>query len=528
MANSKKKLPIGIQSFSQMIEGDFIYVDKTRYIFDIIESGNYYFLSRPRRFGKSLLLSTMKEIFSANRKLFEGLQISTTNYKWQKHPIIFFSFTINVESAENLKKDLEWRLIDLGRQNGIDISDAPSLQTKLIALIQGLAVTHKVVILIDEYDYPLINNIHQLVLADDCRKVLHDFFIVLKELSEYIRFIFITGVTKFSKTSIFSGLNNLNDLSLSPRSATLLGYKHSELLHNFGDYIEEIALKNKTTSTSILETMRSWYNGYQFVEADTPEQAKELKVYNPFSVLLYLYNGKRSNYWADTGTPSFLTHLIRMQEYPISEIDCSEVNNEETKSYDLETIKLVPLLWQTGYLTIDSYDPRTQNYTLTYPNQEVKSSFFNYFLSQLVDTPIALLKNYITEFHKAINADDLHHFFRTFETFFAGIPYTMQLPLEKYYQSIFYVILSLIGAKIVGEDTTNDGRIDAVLESSATIYIFEFKLNESAKTALNQIEEKKYFQKYQQSGKKIVLVGVSFSTSTRNIVEWLKKDLITK
>ncbi len=522
----QKKLPIGIQSFSRMIEGDFLYIDKTKYILDLIESGDCYFLSRPRRFGKSLLLSTLHEIFSGNRELFKSLYIDQTDYDWVEHPVIHVSFSsMNSTSAENLRKDLEWNLLELAKKHGIDVSNAPSLQTKLTTLIKQLSAKNRVVILIDEYDYPLINNINNLELVESCRKVLHDFFVVLKDLGDYLTFIFITGVTKFSKTSIFSGLNNLNDLTLSKKAGVLLGYTQEELKTHFHTYIDTIAKKQLVPEEHILEDMRSWYNGYQFVEEDTPKEKETLKVYNPFSVLFFLSNKKLLNYWADTGTPSFLVQLIQTQQYPISEIEGSEVNIEETKSYDIDKIKLIPLLWQTGYLTIDTYNPETQNYKLKYPNEEVKVSFFNYFMSSLTNTDIALLKNNVVQLTHALKNNDLTLFFKALGIFFAEIPYTMQLALEKYYQTIFYIILKLIGTQVHAEVVTNDGRIDAVIETASTIYLLEFKLNEPAEIALKQIEEKKYYQKYQHKGKSIVLIGAQFDTELRNIKEWVSRKL---
>lgn len=375
-----KNLPIGVQAFSSMIEGNYIYVDKTKYILNLIMTGECYFLSRPRRFGKSLLISTLYEIFSGNRGLFKSFYIDTTDYSWPEHPIIHFSFSsMNVENSESLKKDIEWNLFNHAAKYNLSIEDAPSLQTKFSALVERLAQRGKVVILVDEYDFPLINNINKPGMAEECRKVLHDFFVVLKDLGKYLRFIFITGVSRFSKTSIFSGLNNLNDISLSEKGAELLGYTEEEIKNRFDDYLNLFAKRQKTSKKEILNTIQKWYNGYQFVEDENSPK----KVYNPFSVLLALENKKFMNYWAETGTPTFIAHLIKNQNFPISEIDGSEVNYLETRSYEIDKIKLIPLLWQTGYLTIKSYDQETQNYKLTFPNKEVSDSFFTFILSDL-------------------------------------------------------------------------------------------------------------------------------------------------
>ncbi len=525
MPTSRKKLPIGIQSFKKMIEGNYTYVDKTRQIFDLISTGECYFLSRPRRFGKSLLLSTMKEIFKGNRALFRGLYIDNVDYDWQEHPVIHLSFTsVNSTSAQKLEKDIEYKLLQLAEEYGLDIREAPSLQTKFTTLIQKLGEKNRVVLLIDEYDYPLINNIDNLSLAESCRKTLHDFFVVLKDLDEYLRFIFITGVTKFSKTSIFSGLNNLDDLTLMSKASIILGYTHEELITNFLPYIEATATKQKSSKELVLSTMKDWYNGYQFSEASSAD-GESLKVYNPFSVLSFLSHQILLNYWAGTGTPLFLSHVIKTQDYPVTEIEGSEVNIDETKAFEIDQIKLLPLLWQTGYLTIDSFNPATLNYKLRYPNQEVKITFLTFFMGFLTTKELAVIKNYLVLLEAAMKEHDLNSFFKTLSVFFANVPYTMQLSHEKYYQTIFYIVLNLIGARVQAEEETNDGRIDAVIETTTHVYIFEFKLDEPASKALAQIEDKQYYQKYMLSKNKVVLIGVSFDTEKRNVAEWVSKDL---
>ena len=339
----RKLLPIGIQDFSRLIEGNFLYVDKTKYILDIIEKGDCYFLLRPRRFGKSLLLSTLHEIFAGNRELFNGLYIGQSEYAWPQHPVVHLSFSsLGVDNVDDLKKTIEWTLGKHAVNYDISIDDAPTLKTKFIALIERLALKNRVVILIDEYDYPLISNITNQALAEECRQVLHDFFIVLKDLSKYIRFIFITGVTQFSKTSIFSGLNNLNDLTLKKSAAVLLGYTQEEIRHSFDSYLTAIANEQSSSIDRIMDLMREWYNGYVFAAAQKKEP---VKVYNPTSILFYLEEGIVQNYWAETGTPSFIAYLIKSQRYPISEIEGLEVNQADTKLYDIGKIKFIALLW---------------------------------------------------------------------------------------------------------------------------------------------------------------------------------------
>ena len=518
----KEKLPIGIQSFSQMIEEDYVYIDKTKYILDLIKGGSYYFLSRPRRFGKSLLLSTLHEIFSGKRHLFDSLDIAQSDYNWPEYPVVHMSFaSMNVDSPQSLLAALDWTLQKQAEKHNITISDAPTPKLKFIALIERLAIKSRVVILIDEYDHPIINNLKNLALAEECRQELHNFLIVLKDLADSIKFVFITGVSRLSKTSIFSGLNNLNDLTLTKNAALLVGYTEREIRYYFNDHLHKIAEQQNISFETLMGKVQEWYNGYRFVE----ESLMEEKIYNPTSVLFYLYNAKFLNYWADTGTPSFVAHFIKNQNYPIPEIDGSCANYNATVSYELDKLELIPLLWQTEYLTIRSYNPETQNYTLTYPNREIRESFLSYLLSEQTHVHMATISYSLLKIKKSIANNDLISFFKHLGHFFADIPYTIQIPQEKYYQSNFYMILRALGADVQVEVVTNNGRIDAVLESSTTIYLFEFKIDSPAEQALQQIIEKQYYQKYVSSSKQLVLVGAEFSSETRNIKSWVAQEV---
>jgi hypothetical protein len=521
MRGKKRPLPIGLQSFSTIIEENFVYIDKTRYIYDLIAVKRYYFLSRPRRFGKTLLISTLQELFSGSRHLFTSLYIDKTDYTWQKHPVITISFaSMASKSAKLLEKALEWTLAKIAEQYQVDISDAPTIGTKFKALIMQLSVLNKVVVLIDEYDHTILKNIENPEVADECREVLSDFFAPLKdvEVDKQLRFVFITGISKFSKTSIFSGLNNLTDLSLDHRTAKLLGYTTEEIALFYKEYIEEISHGTKKSQGEILEQIRFWYNGYQFCD---PEGVVDTKVYNPFSVMLYLESKNFLNYWFDSGTPTFLMRLLEKQQFPLHAIEGSEVNIEETKSYEIKKLRLIPLLWQAGYLTIDSYNPDTKNFRLIMPNEEVKVAFYQNVMSYITETELALITSFLYKLSESLGSGNLKSFFDVLKIFFAQIPYTIQLADEKYYQSLFFIILKLIGAPIESEVVTNNGRIDAVIETKSQIFLFEFKLNGSCESALAQIEEKKYFQKYLDSKKEKQLVGVTFDTKERNITNWV-------
>jgi Predicted AAA-ATPase/PD-(D/E)XK nuclease superfamily len=513
-----KHLPLGIQTFRTIINEDYLYIDKTEYIYNVISrGGRYFFLSRPRRFGKSLLISTLKELFSGNKHLFENLCIAQSDYSWLTYPVIHLDFSrIAHSTPQELQRGLIKHIHRIAREYGITLPQSSTPEEALDDFVVVVSKQNPVVILIDEYDKPILDHLHDIEVARAQQAVLRTFYGAIKSLEGYLRFIFLTGITKFSKTSVFSGLNNLQDLTLHPEAGALLGYTDEEIDNYFGPHINYIAIKQNVPYGSIRESIRAWYNGYQFSE-------QESKIYNPYSVLLYLSSGRLLNYWFSTGTPSFLVQLITTQQYPIETIEGAKFNILDIDSFQLDTMKLIPLLFQTGYLTIASYDEHTGNYTLTYPNEETKVSFLHYFVSSLTTAPVSLFSSSIVELTRALKDNNIDLFFHTIQGFFAAIPYTMQLPQEKYYQSIFYVIISLIGAYIQAEVATCDGRIDATIETNSHVYIIEFKLNHPAPTALGQIEKKQYYQKYVSSHKHIVLIGATFSFEKRNITQWIAK-----
>jgi Predicted AAA-ATPase/PD-(D/E)XK nuclease superfamily len=516
-----KHLPLGIQTFSKIIDRNYLYVDKTKYIYPLVNGtkGDYFFLSRPRRFGKSLLISTLKELFSGNRYLFENLWIAQSDYNWVSYPVITIDFSgIPHKTPEQLQIELIKYIHIIAASHNVTLLESSSPEGALRELVTILAKKNPVVILIDEYDKPILDHIDNLEIARAQQTALREFYATIKSLESYLRFIFMTGVTKFSKTSVFSGLNNLQDLTLNPEAETLLGYTDEEIDRYFSHHINQIVQSQNIPYDSICKSIKFWYDGYRFSK-------RLLKVYNPYSVLLYLTNGELLNYWFETGTPLFLVRLLTMKDYSIESIEGAELSTFDMGSFEVENIKPLPLLLQTGYLTIENYDELTRNYKLTYPNEETKVSFLHAFASNLTTAPTSLFSSSIIKLTKALETSDIDLFFSTLKTFFAAIPYTMQLPQEKYYQSIFYVIISLIGAYIQAEVTTDDGRIDATIETNSHIYIVEFKLNQPATTALEQIERKEYHQKYLSCNKRIVLIGATFSFEKRNVVQWIAKKL---
>lgn len=366
-----KKLPIGIQSIEKIIKDGYVYVDKTALIYQLITEEPYYFLSRPRRFGKSLLVSTLKAIFTGNKELFKDCQIYLTDYKWEKHPIIHLDFTqIPTDSPEQLEVALKEILESIAKSYNIPMSGS-SLQLQLANLIRELSKQNQVVFLVDEYDKPLIDNLSRLDIAAANRDLLRGFFGVLKGLDDHLKFVFVTGVSKFSHVSLFSGINHLKDITINPKYATLLGYTEEEITLFFKEHLANIAQKQTKTCQELTKLMQYWYNGYGF-------SREKATVYNPFSTLLFLENGEINNYWFQTATPTFLINVIKKQTYPLDQISGIQVGDTIFNNHDLEKISLISLMWQTGYLTIKSYDPSTRLYYLDYPNEEVKVSFLEY------------------------------------------------------------------------------------------------------------------------------------------------------
>jgi hypothetical protein len=515
-----QRLPVGIQSFDMLRNKNLVYVDKTKHIYDLVSGakGFYFFLSRPRRFGKSLLISTLKELFLGNKQLFESLWISQSDYDWQPHHVICLDFsTIPSDSVEEFRANLTLVINGVAEVHGVEASASPAPEIAFHDLVARLAKTKNVVLLVDEYDRQLLRHVNNPDLMKEIQAIMSSFYSAVKAMGGKISFLFLTGVTKFSKTSIFSGMNNLIDLTLSPDAADLLGYTEQEIDHYFEPHMHEIAQEQSISVADIKNTMRHWYNGYQF--SKLPQT-----VYNPFSVLMYLLTKDLRNYWFETGTPTFLVNLIKAKQYNIEDLDHAELHVDNLSAFEVDDMRLLPLLLQTGYLTIKGYDPDTRNYQLGYPNEETKASFLFYFIEMITTAQTAQLSNAVSRLTKALNAGDLEQFFETLNIFFASVPYTMQLPQEKYYQSIFYVLMNLIGAYVHAEVVTNDGRIDCTIETSERIYIFEFKLHDSEVVALEQIKEKKYYQKFLHEGKRIMLVGVAFDMQQRNIGSCIAED----
>lgn len=514
-----KPLPIGVQTFRDIIQGGFLYVDKTRIIHELIhDTKGVFFFSRPRRFGKSLLVSTLEEIFLGHRQLFQGLWLDDSPYAWPQHPVIHIDFSRHrVHSAAGLEIVIGETLQRIAVDHGIDVHGHTHL-SQFENLIRGLAAQNQVVILIDEYDKPILDNIEDRAEAQRIQDVLKGFYTVIKSLDAHIRFVFLTGISKFSRVGVFSGLNNLQDISLHDRYATLLGFTQAEVEQNFGAYLHDFAVRNEQDLVTTLAEIRAWYNGFCF-------SRRCETVYNPFSMLLLLDSQDFRNYWFESGTPTFLVKLIQQQNYDIQQLDDLNVDELAFSTYEIDRLQVLPLLYQTGYLTIKGYDAQRQLYRLGYPNREVEKAFTQVLLGRFGAVDESLTGGYLWRLIDALGERNLAQFFELLDAFFAGIPYDIQIGQERYYQTIFYLIFRLIGLEIEAEVRTSRGRIDTVVALADTVYLFEFKLDGDPDAALAQIQARGYAEAYAQSGKTLILAGVNFDTTLRGIAGWQTKTL---
>jgi hypothetical protein len=514
-----KKYPIGIQSFEKIRSGNFYYVDKTEFVYNLVkEESGYYFLSRPRRFGKSLFLDTLHQAFAGRKEYFKGLFLEN-NWNWDEQlPVLHISFGAGIfKDIDSLNSRFNYLLSRFAEEYKVKLKEK-NISDRFDELVRKISEKHnqKVVILIDEYDKPILDNIDKPELAIEIREGLKNFYSVIKDLDSYLKFVFITGVSRFSRVSIFSGLNNLEDISLGCRYSAICGYTQNELEYVFKEPLKRVDLN----------AIKNWYNGYNFLGEP---------VYNPFDVLLYLKSGKFRNYWFETGTPSFLIKLLKENQYYIPSLELFEAGEGLLGSFEIEHLEPETLLFQTGYLTIKeeiSLGSRT-SYLLGFPNLEVRMSFTDVILNHYSCPPAKKEKRLRAVYRALLEArlDDLEEIFLSF---FSSIPHDWYRKnriseYEGYYASIFYSYFTAAGLDVTAEDTTNQGRIDLTVKLDDKIYIMEFKVIEVDKTkgsALEQIKRKKYSEKYQQKGKKIYLVGIEFSKDHKNIQNFIWEEEI--
>ncbi len=520
------KLPIGISSFERIRTGGFLYVDKTKNISDMVENGDTYFLSRPRRFGKSLLISTLRDLLEGKRHLFKDLWIDKNNaWNWEKLPVVVIDFNgISCGAPDDLKASLTFALEEYAAKNGFKL-ESPLLKTKFKELILKLRdkLEKKVAVLVDEYDKPMIDFIgkgnERLKTGIENREILKDFYGVLKDadVACALRFILITGVSKFGKISIFSELNNLYDLTMKEEACDLLGYTHNELQNCFVDEIKDLANKQNETENETVNKLKTRYNGYRFSDRD-------VNVYNPFSILQALRSLSYKNFWFETGSPSFLINLIKENNYFPPDLENIKTEEEAFSSFDLEALNLEAILFQTGYLTIK--ETKNRMYTLGYPNQEVKASLTGHMFTAYSEIENSSDRSKFLKLPVYLEAKEYEKFFSVIKSIYATIPYTLSSKQdEAYFHSIFYLMITASGIDAKSEVLTSKGRIDMAMELASSIYIIEFKRNQSAEDGLNQIRQKKYYERYLSAEKEIYLLAISFSSAERNVVEWRVKPL---
>ncbi|MBR4667116.1 MAG: AAA family ATPase [Lentisphaeria bacterium] len=509
-----KDLTSSVYSFENLINGNFLYVDKTEYIWQLIRPANaMYFLSRPRRFGKSLTLSTLKAVFEGKKELFKGLALYDKPYDWKTHPVIHLDMAnCDIQTPEELSEYLNDLLTNVASSFDLNLR-GELLTTRFENLISDIAKLGSIVLLVDEYDKPILNNITDPKVKE-ILQVLKGFYSNIKKAGNDLRFAFITGVSKFCHVSLFSDLNNLTDITMDARYATMLGYTQEELEGNFSDRIT--ALAGNRDLDEFKEEIKAWYNGYRF-------HSSSATVYNPVSLAKFFESGGEfNNYWFSTGTPSFLLELIKKQRFNFEEVLNTPVSNFAFDAYEIDRINPLTLLLQTGYLTIDSAVKRYGDtvYRLRFPNLEVKGSFETYLAGYCSGLRTDQVKDSVYKLADAVTAGDVDGFMKAMKVFFAKVPYDVHLKDENNFHLLFFSIFMLLGISIEAESRTNEGRIDAVASNEGFVFVFEFKLDKTRELALDQIKERDYCRRYMNSGKKIFLVGVNFDMERGQIQDW--------
>ena len=506
-----QKYPIGIQNFQKLREGGFVYIDKTAFIYRLTQQVGYYFLSRPRRFGKSLLVSTLQALYEGKQELFSGLYIGD---KWdfsQTNPTLVIYFNQMSLRDVGLEQSLKTTLRNEARRHNL-LLESEGVGFMFQELIEKLHVKtgRKVVVLVDEYDKPIVDYLEELPIAHLNRQLLKSFYGILKPSDEHLEFVLLTGVSKFAKVSVFSDLNNLRDLTLNPQFSDLVGINQEELVLNFKAEISDLARERGITEEVFLGQIKHWYNGYSW--------GGKVSVYNPFSLLnFFADNGSFQNYWFSTGTPTWLIGLLRSQG--IYQIEGQEVSAISLDTFDIEQLEVYPILFQTGYLTIRSAEDGI--YVLDYPNQEVKQSFLQYLLQGYRQGSLGEGLPLVVHLRNALQNNDLAKAMEVMDTVFSSLPYDLwQNENERFYHALIHLTFTLLGVYVQSEVHTSRGRCDALVQTQRYVYGFEFKLDKTSSQALSQVKEKGYLTPYKPLGKALVAVGVNFSTATKSVESW--------
>ncbi|WP_106830482.1 ATP-binding protein [Parabacteroides pacaensis] len=510
------KYPVGIQNFESLRRDGYLYVDKTALIYRLINTGRYFFLSRPRRFGKSLLVSTLEAYFEGKRELFQGLAIEKLEKDWVKRPVLHIDLnTQKYDSPESLEHILNAILTRWEQIYGAEPSEVGvSLRFRGIIRRACEKTGHRVAILVDEYDKPMLQVIGNENLQKSFSDTLQAFYGALKSMDGYIKFALLTGVTKFGKVSVFSALNNLMDLSMWSDYATLCGITREELHGNFEEGIRNLAQAQGMAPEEVCTELKECYDGYHFTE-------DSVGIYNPFSLLNTFAKRKFGNYWFETGTPTYLVELLKMHHYDLHRMAHVETDENTLNSIDSSFANPIPVIYQSGYLTIKSYDSRFGTYRLGFPNREVDEGFMKFLLPFYADISNVDAPFQIVKFVQEVRSGDYDSFFRRLQSFFADTPYELVRELELHYQNVLFIVFKLIGFYVKAEYHTSQGRIDLVLQTDEFVYIMEFKLEGTAEEALRQINEKHYAQPFASDPRRVFKIGINFSNKTRNIERWV-------
>ena len=511
-----KRLPVGMQTFEEIVNINCLYVDKTEYIYKMTNLSKYIFLSRPRRFGKSLLVSTLQAYFEGKKHLFKGLYIDTVEKDWTEYPVLRFDMSLGKhKSKDDLARYLLYILEDNEKKFGLksDIID-PNLRLSNLIKTAYEQTGKQVVVLIDEYDAPLLDVAHETVKLDELRQIMRNFYSPLKDCDPYLKFVFLTGITKFSQLSIFSELNNLKNISMDPAFAAVCGISEDEIKAQMADYLDDFAKAQEISQEEAMEELKKQYDGYHF-SWPSPD------IFNPFSLLNAFQDRMLKSYWFESGTPTFLIEMMRKFNVIPSMLKPSNVMASGFDAPTENMSSIMPLLYQSGYMTIKDYNRRANLYTLDIPNNEIRIGLMESLLPNYIAIDTYKGVSTVAEMYLALENDDLNEMLRLLQEYLLTIPQCDNTNYEGHYQQMLYVIFSLLGRYVDVEVRTPRGRVDMVMNSGKALYLFELKLNKSAEAAMNQINLKNYPSRFALTGLPIIKVGINFNSETHTIEDWV-------
>lgn len=511
-----RKYPIGIQTFSEIRERNYLYIDKTQYLVDFIDKGyKYVFLSRPRRFGKSLFASMIHAYYEGRKDLFEGLAMGEYEKDWVKHPVLHF----DMSAAKHMDKDmLERYLADmLTDQEAVfgykSEKQDPNIRLKDLVVTANRLTGRKVALIIDEYDAPLLDVVHEEQNLVALRRAMQNFYSPIKSLDPYLEFVFLTGITKFAQLSIFSELNNLFNISMYDKYSAICGISSEELHTQMLPDVERLAEHLHLSVDETFERLKRKYDGYHFSKNSED-------VYNPFSLIKALASGDIGDYWFDSGTPTYIIKLLQKYNVGLRDLTGQDAGVSDFDVSPENMTTALPLLYQSGYLTIKHYEPMIDLYTLGYPNEEVRTGMVRSLAANYLTPAEGTNSSFVIKFVKAVIADDMEQALTLMRAYLAGVSYRLSNKTERDVQTIFYLVFSLIGSFIKVEEESAHGRADVVITLPSVVYVIELKFDGSADAALRQIDEKGYLIPYTADGKRLVKVGVNYSSEERTITEW--------